>query len=427
MSAEDLRKPWGSPVPFAEPPDLQGHLSPHYGPAHRRWRQKCREWVDRELVPHIEEWEEAGDFPAEEVRQKMYAAGLYGAMWPAEYGGTPPEGSEGDWHGSWAAIRADPFFDFILWDELARCGSGGVLAGLGSTNIGLPPVLIYGSRALKDKVARDTITGRKSFSLAVTEPSGGSDVANVHTVAVRDGDDWVVSGAKKWITGGMKADYFTVLCRTDPNASGYGGMSLLLLEKGMPGLRLSRMKTQGWWPSQTTYVEFDNVRVPSANVIGKEGEGFKYTMVNFNHERFVLSVQMLRSARLCVEDAVTFARRRKTFGKRLIEHQVIQHKVAEMARQIEGAHRMLENYCYQVKCGVPDQELGGYMALAKVDCSRCMELCAREASQIFGGQSFTRHGAGSRVERIYREVRVMAIGGGSEEIMINLAMSQAKL
>jgi len=428
MQASTL-DPFGSSVAFAEPPDLQGQSSPHYGPAHRRWRQLCREFVERELTPHVEEWEEAGDFPDKALREKAYAAGLYGAMWPAAFGGTPPEGSEGTWHGSWAGTKVDPFFDLIMWDELARCGAGGLLAGLfGGVGIGLPPVLVYGSDYLKNKVARDVITGRKSFSLCVTEPSGGSDVAAVRTTAVRDGNEWVVNGAKKWITGGMKADYFTVLCRTSPDKAGHAGMSMLLLEKDMPGITLKRMKTQGWWSSQTTYVEFNNVRVPAANLIGKEGEGFMYTMVNFNHERFLMTAQMVRSSRICLEDAVAFARRRKTFGKRLIDHQVIRHKVVEMARRIDATHRMLENYCYQVKCGLPDDRLGGYMALMKVDASKLQEFCAREASQILGGMSFTRGGgAGSRIERIYREVRVMAIGGGSEEVMLNLAAGQAKL
>merc|ERR1719436_2101403 len=133
----------------------------------------------------------------------------------------------------------------------------------------------------------------------------------------------------------MKADYFTVVCRTDPNKGGHAGMSMILLEKGMPGINLRRMKTQGWWMSNTAFVEFDNVRVPVANLVGKEGEGFKYTMLNFNHERFTMSAQMVRFSRVCLEEAVLFARWRKSFGKRLIDHQVIRHKVMEMARHIE--------------------------------------------------------------------------------------------
>merc|ERR1712217_352189 len=141
----------------------------------------------------------------------------------------------------------------------------------------------------------------------------------------------------------------------------------------------------------------------------------------------VITAQANRMARLCIEEAINYARARKTFGKRLIDHQVIRHKIAEMSRLVEGTHRMLENYCYQVKSGFADENIGGYMAMLKVDGSRVMEFCAREASQIFGGQSCTREGGGGRVERIYREVRVMAIGGGSEEVLMNLAMTQAKL
>mmetsp|Transcript_52139 Transcript_52139/g.113520 ORF Transcript_52139/g.113520 Transcript_52139/m.113520 type:complete len:232 (+) Transcript_52139:668-1363(+) len=229
------------------------------------------------------------------------------------------------------------------------------------------------------------------------------------------------------ITGGMKADFFTVLAKTGGQGSKHKGASMLVLEKGMPGINCRRMKTQGWWASNTTYIEFDNVKVPAKNLLGEEGKGFKYTMVNFNHERFVLTIQMVRFARVCLEEAISFARRRKTFGQRLIDHQVIRHKVADMACRIEGVHRQLENYAYQVKCGIPDADMGGYMAMTKVGGSKLMEYCAREASQIFGGQSFTREGGGGKVERIYREVRVMAIGGGSEEIMYNLTASQAKL
>eukprot|EP00747_Dinoflagellata_sp_TGD_P178646 gnl/TRDRNA2_/TRDRNA2_27966_c0_seq1.p1 gnl/TRDRNA2_/TRDRNA2_27966_c0~~gnl/TRDRNA2_/TRDRNA2_27966_c0_seq1.p1 ORF type:complete len:423 (+),score=81.17 gnl/TRDRNA2_/TRDRNA2_27966_c0_seq1:43-1311(+) len=419
---------FGSAVPFAEPYDLQGQFSPFYNEYHRKWRAQCRDFVERELTPNVDDWDEKGDFPDAELRQKAYDAGIYGAMWPKAYGGTPPEGSEGDWHGSWRGIKVDPFFDLIMWDEFARCGAGGVVSSLlGGSGLGLPPILMFGADHLREKIAPECITGRKTMCLCVSEPTGGSDVSSIHTTAVRDGDHYVVNGSKKWITNGMKADYFTVVCRTDPKKPGAAGMSLIVLEKGMPGINCRRMRTQGWWASNTAFIEFDNVRVPVKNLVGKEGEGFKYTMINFNHERFLMTAQMVRFSRICLEDSITFARRRKTFGKALIEHQVIRHKIAEMARRIEGTHRAIENYCYQVKCGYPDDKLGGYMALLKVDGSKLMEFCAREASQIIGGQSYTRDGGGARVERAYREVRVMAIGGGSEEVMYNLAMNQAKL
>lgn len=356
-------------------------------------------------------------------------------MSPAEYGGTPPAGSEGPWKGFCDSFykdrpQVDPFFDLVMWDELARCASGGLVAtlfGSGPTGIGLPPILMYGSKYLNNKVVRDVVTGDKTLCLCVTEPSGGSDVAATRTTAHKEGEYYVLNGSKKWITGGMKAEYLTVVCRTDETKKGGSGMSMILVENTAPGISLRRMKTQGWWMSNTAFIEFDNVKVPLKNLVGEEGLGFKYTMMNFNHERFMMCAQTVRFSRVCLEESIAFARRRKTFGERLVDHQVIRHKIGEMARMIEGTHRQLENVCYQVKSGYPDHKLGGYIALMKVDGSRLMEFCAREASQIFGGQSFTREGAGGKVERIYREVRVMAIGGGSEEVMLNLAMGQAKL
>eukprot|EP01065_Artemidia_motanka_P019654 TRINITY_DN2341_c1_g1_i2.p1 TRINITY_DN2341_c1_g1~~TRINITY_DN2341_c1_g1_i2.p1 ORF type:complete len:424 (+),score=141.42 TRINITY_DN2341_c1_g1_i2:76-1272(+) len=371
---------------------------------------------------NIARWEDEQQVPAE-VRRRAYAAGIQGALWPREFGGTPPEGSEGDWSGAMRGIGVDPFFDYIMHDEFARCGSGGVLAALfAGNNIGLPPVISFGAEHLKRKVVRDVVEGRKSICLAITEPSGGSDVSALRTTARLEGDVYVVNGSKKWITGALHADFFTVVVRTAQNK-----LSMLLMEKGMPGMRCRRMKTQGWWTSATTFITFDDVRVPKQNLIGREGEGFKYTMINFNHERFMLAVQCNRFARVCIEDAVRWARRRKTFGKRLIEHQVIRHKVAQMGQRVEATQHMIEHYCYQVKQGCPDIQLGGAAALLKLQATDTMEYCAKEASQIFGGASFTREGAGARVERIYREVRVMAIGGGSAEIMRDLVCSQAKL
>lgn len=418
--------PFGShDVPFAEPADLCGHHSPHYTADHRRWRELVRRFVEEHCLPHVAGWEERGEIPSS-VRVAAYDAGVLGAMWPREYGGTPPPGSEGAWSGAWSGVKVDPFYDLIMYDELSRSGAGSVIAGLfGGTFIGLPPVLMFGSQALRDRVARPCITGQKTMCLCVTEPGGGSDVAAVRTTARRDGDCYVVNGSKKWITGGMTADFFTVLCRTGGASS--KGLSMLLIEKGTPGLGVRRMRTQGWHASMTTFITFDDCRVPAANLIGKEGEGFRYTMVNFNHERFMMSVQANRYSRVCIEEAVRWARRRRTFGKRLADHQSIRHKVAEMGRRVESTHAMLEHYCYQVKSGVPDHELAGYTALAKVQATQVMEYCAREASQILGGASFTKDGAGAQTERLYREVRVMAIGGGSEEIMRDLAMRQARL
>ena len=413
---------FGSPLPYAEPPSLQGFNSPYYGAAHGEWRARCRAWVDEHLAPEaVAAWDEAGTLPLG-LRRRMAQDGMLAVIWPKENGGTPPPGSE-------CCSGVDPFFDFIHMDELARGASGGVLANLFSFSIGLPPILIHGGREMAERVAGPVLRGEATMCLCITEPGGGSDVARVATTATRtaDGAFFVVSGVKKWITGGMSANFFTVLCRTDSAQRGAAGLSLLLLEKGMAGITCQRLKTQGWWASNTALIELNDVMVPATNLIGAEGEGFAYTMINFNHERFMLSVQMNRFARICLEEAISFARRRRTFGRRLVEHQVIRHKVAEMVRSVEATHALLENYCYQVKTGLPDAKLFGFMAWLKVQSSRTLEFCAREASQILGGASYTREGPGQKVERIYREVRVMAIGGGSEEVMLNLAMSHAKL
>ena len=175
----------------------------------------------------------------------------------------------------------------------------------------------------------------------------------------------------------------------------------------------------------TTFVEFDDVRVPAANLIGPENGGFMILLYNFNHERFVIAAAACRSARLCYEESITYAMKRKTFGKRLVDHQIIRGKLAEMARQIEALHDNVERIAYQFKCGVPDMKLGGQCALLKVQASKTFEFCAREASQIFGGSAIVREGKGKIVERLYREVRAASIPGGSEEILLDFTIRQA--
>jgi alkylation response protein AidB-like acyl-CoA dehydrogenase len=407
-------KGFGVRVPFAEPQWYSDSFaSPYYTESHKQFRAKLRAFVDTELIPYVHEWDEAGTYP-HELHAKAYAAGVYGAVWPKEYGGTPPD-------------NFDYFHDLIFIDELSRCAAGGVLwAVFFSFGIALPPILNTGSQYLKDKVARDVITGKKIMSLAVTEPYAGSDVASLRTTAVKSacGKYYIVSGEKKFITSGVKADYFTCAART--GGPGIGGISLFLLEKGMEGLSVRRQKTQGWWISNTAYVVMDKIKVPVENLIGKENQGFKAIMHNFNHERFVLAAMCNRYSRVCLEESIKYARLRNTFGKRLIDHQVIRHKMAEMARGIEVCHSYLEVLAYQMNAGKLN-DIGGAIALCKVHSSKTMEFCAREASQIMGGNSYLRGGIGEKVERLYREVRVNAIGGGSEEVMLNLVGNQAKL
>jgi len=290
-------------------------------------------------------------------------------------------------------------------------------------SMALPPVLKYGPSHMKEAVGRAVITGQKNICLAISEPTAGSDVANIKMEAVKDGSDYVLNGEKKWITGGLWADWFTLCCRT--GSAGGGGLSLILVPAETPGIKVRQLETQGDCGHHTTYITFEDVRVPQDHLIGEEGKGFKYVLENFNHERFIIAVGANRGARVCLEEAMKYARSRKTFGKRLMDHPVIRHKLAEMARAVEGCHDTLERVAYQFKQGVPDSIMGGPCALLKVQATNVFELCAREASQIFGGSSIIKEGRGKLVERMYRSVRSVAIPGGSEEIMRDLAIRTA--
>jgi len=277
-------------------------------------------------------------------------------------------------------------------------------------------------------VAGPCLRGEKIICLAITEPYAGSDVANLRCEAKKtpDGKHFLVNGEKKWITNGVFADFFTVAVRT--GGPGMKGISLLLIERGMPGIITRPMNCSGVWSSGTTYITFEDVKVPVENLIGQENEGFKYIMSNFNHERWGIAVQASRFARVCLEEAIKHAHRRKTFGVRLIDHPVIRNKIAHMARHVEATHAWLELVTYQLSKMTHKEatlRLGGPIALLKAQTTQTFELCAREASQIFGGLAYTRGGQGEKVERLYREVRAYAIPGGSEEIMLDLGVRQA--
>merc|ERR1719322_53766 len=293
--------------------------------------------------------------------------------------------------------------------------------------IGLPPVLKWATPEVKAEVAGPVLRAEKVICLAITEPTAGSDVANLRCSAKLEGDHYLLNGEKKWITNGIFAEYFTVACRT--GGPGMGGISLLLVERGMPGLTTRKMKCSGVWSSGTTYITLDDVKVPKCNLLGKENKGFQYIMQNFNHERFGICAMTNRFSRVCIEESLKFANKRKTFGKTLIQHPVTRWKIAEMARLVESTHAWLENLTYQMQTMhhmEATMKLGGSTALLKVQCTKVFEYCAREAAQIFGGLSYTRGGQGEKVERLSREVRAMAVPGGSEEVMLDLGIRQTK-
>jgi len=372
---------------------------------HKEWQVQLRRFFEKEVRPFAEEWDEQGDIP-DDLWRKSAAMGILGLGYPEEFGGIN-KGID-IWHKN------------ILNEELAYIGVGGVGASLMVHNIGLPPVVNFAQQHLKNEVAPAVINGTKRISLAITEPGGGSDVAQLSTTATREGEYYIVNGSKTYITGGMKANWFTTAVRTSPD--GAAGISALLIPADLEGVsRTSLDRKQGWWCSDTATIYFDDVRVPVENLLGVEDQGFKVIMNNFNSERMAMAAGMNGAAKICFEDAVEWAKERKTFGKRLADHQVIRHKIVEMMRKIQATDSYIQAVSRQIQLGCED---AAAIALLKVQSSQTMEFCAREAMQIMGGISYMR---GCRVERIYREVRVSAIGGGSEEIMRDLAARQIGL
>ncbi len=373
--------------------------SPYYTAEHDAFRETMRRFVAQEIEPHAAAWDEAETFPRE-LYLKAAEIGLLALGFPEEYGGAP----------------ADSFFGIIAAQELARAGAGGIAASLQSHTIGAPPIAFAGSTELKQRLLPEILSGRKISALAITEPSGGSDVANLRTTARREGDHYTVNGSKTFITSGMRADYYTVAVRT--GGPGRGGVSLVVIERDTPGFTRTPLKKMGWWASDTATLYFDDCRVPAGNLLGEENAGFRVIMRNFNRERLGMAAGATGYARVCFEEAVAYARERQTFGTCLIDQQVIRHKLVDMAMRINATQAYLESTAWRVEQG--DNAVAD-ICMLKNQATLTMEYCAREAVQIFGGAGFMR---GPKVERIYREVRVNAIGGGAEEIMRDLAARQ---
>ncbi|KAI7901507.1 acyl-CoA dehydrogenase/oxidase [Cokeromyces recurvatus] len=416
---------FGEGYPYGDPSWYQNWNSPYYNESHIKVRNAVREWVDKEVIPFCHEWSENKEIP-KSVLKSAAKVGLLAAVSGAA---TDPKMAHLLPYGLPSGITLsefDIFHEFICVDEVARCGSGGLVWALqGGLAIGLPPVIHFANDELKNRIVPECLAGDKVIALCITEPSAGSDVANLTTTAKDMGDYFLLNGEKKWITQGAFADYYTVACRT--GNEGMSGVSLLLVERTFPGVSARKMDCQGMWGSGTSYITFEDVKVPKSHLIGELNQGFKYIMHNFNHERLGIIMQANRFSRVCIEESLKYALKRKTFGQRLIDHAVIRNKFGHMIRQCEASHAWLESILYQIKT-LPEEEqpslLAGPIALLKAQSTQTFEYCAREAAQIFGGLAYTRGGQGEKVERLYREVRAYAIPGGSEEIMLDLGVRQ---
>lgn len=379
-------------------------MTSYFNDVHQQARLSARKFIETHVLPHIDEWEEAGEFPRDLYR-KAGDAGLLGIGYPEALGGTGED---------------DVFLKIAVSEELMRSTSGGLVASLGSLDIGLPPVVKWAQPHIREQIVPPVLRGEKIAALAVTEPGGGSDVANLKTRAVRDGDHYIVNGSKTFITSGLRADHYTVAVRT--GGEGHAGISLLLIDRDMPGFGTGRkLRKMGWWASDTAELFFEDCRVPADRLIGAENAGFIAIMSNFLAERLSLSVMAYMTAQLAYEAALDYSRQRQAFGRSLNGFQVTRHKLVDMATQIDIAREYTYRCAALMQAG--DNPIR-QVAMAKNFAVEVCERVTREAVQLFGGMGYMRE---SVVERLYRDAKILSIGGGTTEIMKELIAKQLRL
>ena len=371
-------------------------------PERRALREMVTSFTEKEVVPHLPAWEDACEVPRE-LHQKAAEAGLLGVAFPEAVGG-----------------QGGDLIDSAIVSEavLGAGGSTGLIAALFTHGIALPHIVASDNADLIDRYVRPTLAGELIGSLGITEPGGGSDVANIRTKAVRDGDEFVVNGAKTFITSGVRADFVTTAVRT--GGEGYGGISLLVIDKGTPGFTVARpLKKMGWHCSDTAELSFDDVRVPAGNVVGEVDGGFVLVMQQFVSERLSLAVQAYSTAQRSLDLAVAYARERETFGKPLIARQVIRHKLVDMHRRTAAARALTRQAVERAVAGDPtDPAVILDAVLAKNQSVESCEWVVSEAVQIFGGMGYMRE---SEIDRHYRDARILGIGGGATEVLNDLA------
>ena len=364
-----------------------------WDPTHHALAESAGRWAERHIAPHAADWEEENAFPAGLYREAG-AAGLLGAAWPEALGGG----------------GGDVLHGLIIAEALVRGGSVGTAVGLGSHSIALPPIAALGSPEQQARWIPPVLRGEKISALAITEPGAGSDVARLRCRAVRSGDHYVVNGAKMFITSGARADLVTLAVRTGDE--GYGGISLMVVERGAPGFRVGRpLKKMGWWASDTAELIFEDCRVPAANLLGEENQGFYGIMANFTHERLLLAATAVAIAKLALEASQRYVREREAFGRPLWGFQVTRHRLAEMATAEASARAFVSVVAARSRAG---EDVTTEVAMAKNAAVAACSLVTDAAVQLHGGMGYMRE---SLVERLYRDARLFGIGGGTTEIM----------
>ncbi len=369
--------------------------SPLFRSEHDDFRQTVRRFIDHEVAPHADEWEAERTFPRELFR-RFGELDLLGLKYPEAYGGT----------------NAGPVYEAVLMEELSRCGSGGVAGAIGAhVAIATPPLFQHGTEAQKQRWLKPAVRGEAIAALAITEPSGGSDVAAIQTRAVRQGDHYVVNGSKTFITNGTRADFVVTAVRTTAEG-GHRGTSLLMIERGTPGFSSGRrIETIGWWPSDTAELVFEDARVPADFLLGEENRGFGYIMETFQWERLWAAIASTAGAQRSLDLAVAYAQNRVAFGQPLAHMPVIRHRLAEMALEVEKARRLAYHALWLFVEGQPCVK---EVAMAKLAATEAACWVADRALQIHGGYGYSME---FPIQRAWRDARLGPIGGGTSEIM----------
>jgi alkylation response protein AidB-like acyl-CoA dehydrogenase len=365
---------------------------------HDDLRRGVREWVEGRLAPHAEEWERAGDFPVREVFREAGGLGLFGAKYEETYGGTGP----------------DLVADAVITEELVRCASGGVAAALGAhKDLGSSYVHRFGTDEQRRRWLVPAVGGERIGALAVTEPGAGTDVAGIAARAVRDGDGWVLSGTKTFITNGPIADFVVVAAKTDP-AAGHAGMSLFVVEAETPGFSARRIETVGWRTSHTGELSLEDVRLPADHLLGREGGAFAYIMESFQWERMVMALSAVAAAELTLSAARRYAGERSAFGRPIAAFQVWRHRFADLATEIEAARSLTYHALRKVVAG---EDAVREVSMAKWYACELDHRVADEAVQVHGGYGYMME---FPAQRAWRDSRLGSIGGGTTEIMKDL-------
>jgi citronellyl-CoA dehydrogenase len=364
---------------------------------HQMFRSTVREVVQKEIDPHAEEWERTGDFPAHELFSRFGELGLLGVEYDPRWGGG----------------GADHVYTMIFGEEIGRSASLGVAMALAvQTDMATPALHEYGSDELRERYLAPAISGQQVAAIAVSEPDAGSDVAGIRTRAVRDGDEWVINGAKLWITNGTQADWLCLLCRTS-DEGGYRGMSQIIVETDTPGFAVSRkLDKLGMRASDTAELTFDDVRVPVANTIGEPGRGFQQQMNQFQNERMIAAYQMIGAVEQALERTVAYLKEREAFGAPLLANQSIQYELADIAAELD----MQRHHNWAAVAAYQDgQDITRHATVAKLRSARLARRMADAAVQFHGGMGYVEE---NWPARFFRDTRLWSIGGGADEVML---------